>query len=458
MTDKNEYPIDVAEISEEIIITNIIKSRRKELIEKFEKNKKKDDYHKTSKEFIKDVYKEYRKKIDKFFSNIKFDKKKFMKENGDYYYPELVALVLDAYLRKSFSNKQLRSLFQNKQYDLIKYTERNQIFLEIYEILIKKYEKTEQAELLKNEAAVLKAQYDEYEEFYNEINNRITVFGEKMKKLVKEVIPQKTGIMGIKEAVFIPELQWMMDDPTIETIRDIAPVRDIDTYKAFVCRNDKREDMLSYLPRAYLFRDDVRIIMSALERLFDNALAEWETVFVEDYKKQRIIELECEYKKNSKYEDLETDDYFTTYYDIDRESMLTPDEMGEFVLMRTYFKRKSEEIYPDVLGGLLNHPEFDQENMLNVIFKGLDITEQNDPDGIIQNLKNILNLDPGMVQLLKNQIDEFIGYEDGLDSESPFGKAIYAILEHRRLGNVMDVTDLINFFSAILCMEYSDME
>lgn len=40
MTEENQQSIDTAEISEEIIITNIIKSRRKELTEKFEKNKK----------------------------------------------------------------------------------------------------------------------------------------------------------------------------------------------------------------------------------------------------------------------------------------------------------------------------------------------------------------------------------------------------------------------------------
>ena len=440
------------EVWENSIIKKVIKSRQEELIADFKKKDKNPDYGKPWEEFIKDIEKGYKSKIKIFFKNIGYEKDKFRHEDGNYYYPELVALVLETYIGKKFKPQQLRSDFQIKKYGSVKYTERNEFFLEVYDALVEKYEDTDKAEELINDRTLLKQQYDEYSEFYNEINMRIVAFGEKMKKLVKEVIPQATGITGISEEIFMPELQWLMEEPTLDSIKASAQIKDLDTHKGIVSNKISDEDVKSYPPRMAIFRADAKIIMNSLENLFETARKEWQDDFVPYFKDQRIIELKKEYykKENDLVEVIESDDYLTTYFEIDKEAMLTSEEMGQFVLLQTFFKRQEDLDMPGDVGGLFYHGDIDQSKLVNIIFRGLEITEKNDPKGVIANLKNIADLDNEIAKSLFEQIKNYNVSEPDVQDNSDFGKAINIIFDHRSWNDYMTIEHLVNFFSKAL--------
>lgn len=446
MGEQKQQIDDKRDVSEKKIIEKLIKSRYKELAETFKKKETDANYGKSWKEFINDIAKGYRQKINKFFKNIGYEKNAFRDKDGNYYYPEIVALVLETYLGKEFKPKQLRSEFQTQKYGSVKYTERNEFFLEIYDALIEKYKNTDKIKKLINERSILEQQYEAYSEFYQEIDARIIEFGDKMRRLVKEVIPKATGITGISEEIFMPELQGLMQEPTLESIKEIAQIKDLDSHKAIV--SNKIDDAKRvYPPRITIFREDAKIIMDSLENLFESARKEWEDEFVPYFKEQRIIELEKEFNKeaNDFVEIIESDDYLTTYFKVDKEAMLTPDEMGQFVLLRTFFKRKEDLDVPEDVGGLFYHWDIDREKLLNVLFKGLKITKENDPKGIIRNLKNISDLDEDSAQLLFDQIEEYNTLEGDAQEDSDFGKAIRKIFYHRSWDDYMMIEDLINF-------------
>lgn len=464
MGEQEEQRSDEVEISEETIIEKLIESRHEELHEKHTKKVKADvdgNYVKPWDAYLRDIKRGYKSKIDKLFKNIHFNKKYFRHDDGKYYYPEFVALVLEAYLSKEFSNKQMRSYFQKKNYELIKYTDRNGFFLEVYDMLIEKYEYTETAQVLKNERILIKKQYEEYEVFFNDINDRITAFGNRMNKLVKEIIPQETGITGISEEVFIPEIRWFMEQPTVDTIKEIAKIHDVDTNKGLIV--EKKHERF-YPPRSIISREDAKIMMDSLEEIFENAQNEWQGKFVSYFKEQRKMELNREFEKNDSYETIVSEEkenceiadgeYRPCYFQIDKEAILTSEEMAQVALLKSCVDKRVYMDVPDDVGGLFYLWEIDRELLLSAMFRGLEITDKNDPKGIVDMLKNISDLNMEEVQFLLSTINEYNELEEDEKGKTDFGRAIELIFEHQSWSHNMNVQEFVDFFKWTLYSGY----
>lgn len=461
MSDQENKISDGVKICESKLIKELMKSRSEEFKEKHDKKSKNKKYGKSWEEYKRDIKKLYPPKINEFFKNIDFKKEYFLKDDGEYYYPELVALVLEVYLGKEFKTKQMRYHFHNKNYDSIKYTDRNQFFLEVFDRLIDKCEDAEYAQELKKEQLLLKKQYGIYEEFYHEINERISDFGKRMNKLVNEIIPLETGIKGVTEEVFIPEIQWFMENPTVDAIKDIAKIHDIDTNNGIVI---EKKDGRFYPPRSIVSREDAKIMMDYLEEIFKNAQNEWQERFVQYFKEQRKMELDHEFEKNDSYKiivneeredcQIEEGEYRPCYFHIDKEAILTSEEMAQVALLKSCVDKREYMDVPEDVGGLFYLWEIDRELLLSAMFRGLEITDENDSKGIVGMLKNISNLNMETVRFLLNAIKEYNELEEIEKGRTDFGQAIELIFDHQSWSCTMDVQEFVDFFKWTLYSGY----